>query len=512
MPEQPIAYIIGVEGHFYTAEALKDEFRRPVVAVVLTQGILSRMNSKRRQIFDRIFSFPDFYMKNIAGIEALSWDELNAEQSRLEEKFGIETSALLTYFDRDLQNVSSFPSTRRHQLAFLRFAELILWEVRPAFVLDGVALYFQNLLRLACQKLGIPYVHTMSIRGEARLAFFSYNGQQLGMQEIFLALRRGQKKFVSDAVLNLADQWYDLFLDSPHRPSDAILNSRLDFSWSRAFGKLYRELHPARLRAILGYEVDRAIGYQIHPLRYVYTGIHDRICAFYHTWAGIFEERPDLSVPFIYFPLHFSPEISDMIFGTQYDHHEGFVTQLAKRLPSDVELYVKEHTSMLGRRPIEFYRHLNSLYNIKIISPRVDTFTLIRNSRAVLTVTGTAGWEAYLLNKPVVVLGDVFYNFLPGVLKTGLDAEFPRRLKQYLKTFSADSRERRDAVRACFASSYEATKGDTGAEGDTLPENARKNAQSVARAFRDFISNWGDRVGGQFPQDLLSKRQRGQLG
>ena len=33
----PIVYIIGVEGHFYQAEALKIEFGRPIVAIMTSE-------------------------------------------------------------------------------------------------------------------------------------------------------------------------------------------------------------------------------------------------------------------------------------------------------------------------------------------------------------------------------------------------------------------------------------------------------------------------------------------
>ena len=44
-----------------------------------------------------------------------------------------------------------------------------------------------------------------------------------------------------------------------------------------------------------------------------------------------------------------------------------------------------------------------------------SSMELIKKSSIVATVTGTVGWEAIRLLKPVITFGNAYYNFLPGV-------------------------------------------------------------------------------------------------
>jgi hypothetical protein len=214
------------------------------------------------------------------------------------------------------------------------------------------------------------------------------------------------------------------------------------------------------------------------------------------TFFDVFEDTPDLAVPFAYLPLHYAPEISDCYFGTLYDHHEGFVTQLAKFIPSHMYLYVKEHTSMLGRRPTSFYRNLARLPNVRIIHPQISTFDLMAAAAVTMTVTGTAGWEAFLLGKPVVALGNVFYNYLPGVLHCPLNMDFSPKLADFLNDFQSSQMTSRNAYRACYASSFPGVTVDIGHS--TTYEKAVEDAQNYARQTRLAIEQFGPEIGSSF--------------
>ena len=127
---------------------------------------------------------------------------------------------------------------------------------------------------------------------------------------------------------------------------------------------------------------------------------------------------------------------------------------------------------MWGRRPASFYQNISKLYNVRIIDPSVSTFDLGKAAKATLTVTGTAGWEAYLLGRPVIVLGDVFYNFLPGVLHCALDRDFFDHVTRYLADFKSSEKERRNAYRAYHACSFPDTYVDIG---ETTTRNEASN-------------------------------------
>ena len=60
---------------------------------------------------------------------------------------------------------------------------------------------------------------------------------------------------------------------------------------------------------------------------------------------------------------------------------------------------------------------------VTFIHPSVNSLDLIKNSLAVATVTGTAGWEGFLNGKPVLMFGNYFYQDAPGVFKVSSSSE-----------------------------------------------------------------------------------------
>jgi hypothetical protein len=486
--KEPILYDIGVEGFFYTAKALKKKFERPVIGIIYTEIMRKKLSEKRKNIFTKIYSFPEFYDTCAEEINFKSQQELDTEQLKLEQTLGIHSSAWLLFIDRDMKRMSSYDQVRKFQVVILRFVKMIIDEVSPIFVIGGVANYMLNVLRTACDHHLIPYFHPMNTRN-GRLAFYTSDGHQIGMQQAFDSLIKGEKSELDKEVVSMADNWLELFTSDPFRPKNAIKNSRLKLQPSTILKKVIAEFQYDNWfpdSAIKN--IDRALGYDAHPLNKLKIGTRDRFRAIYQTKTRIFNDKPDLGSKYFYLPLHYSPEISDLYYGADYDHHEGFIFQLSKRLPSCTKLYVKEHTSMLGRRPISFYKKVSELYNVEMICPSVSTFDLINNSMSVVTVTGTAGWEAYLLGRPVIVLGDVFYNYLPSVLHVGLYDNFIDQVKDYLVNHESDVIEIKNANRSYFLSSYAGHVGDLG--NDTQISEAGKNAALFAKSLLTHIDKY----------------------
>lgn len=112
---------------------------------------------------------------------------------------------------------------------------------------------------------------------------------------------------------------------------------------------------------------------------------------------------------YIIYPLHYHPESSTSILANYYDEL-NLIKNIAFSLPSDVFLLVKDHLSAYGFNDIGFYKTLYSLPNVIIISPETNVKNLIKDSLGVVTLTSTVGYEALMMEKPVVVFGKVFYQ------------------------------------------------------------------------------------------------------
>jgi capsule polysaccharide export protein KpsC/LpsZ len=106
------------------------------------------------------------------------------------------------------------------------------------------------------------------------------------------------------------------------------------------------------------------------------------------------------------------------------------VEQVAKSLPAGWWLVVKEHPASLGRRPVSFYRRLAQIPGVLLLDPALDSHSLILRARAVVTITGTVGWEAVLYRRPVITLGDVFFNRYEGVCHVANVRDLPEALQR----------------------------------------------------------------------------------
>jgi RimJ/RimL family protein N-acetyltransferase len=130
----------------------------------------------------------------------------------------------------------------------------------------------------------------------------------------------------------------------------------------------------------------------------------------------------DLSAKFIYVPLHVQPERSTSPNGGIYDHTELMVEALARTIPVDWLIYIKEHPSQFapwqvgerGRR-LSDYAAMAALPNTRLVPLDSNPFDLIDNARAVATITGTSGWEAIARGIPVLCFGIAWYQGCDGV-------------------------------------------------------------------------------------------------
>jgi len=151
-----------------------------------------------------------------------------------------------------------------------------------------------------------------------------------------------------------------------------------------------------------------------------------------------FYDEANLGENFTYFPLHLDPEIATLLKAPFYKDQLWLIKQIARSLPLDFKLYVKEHPAMVGNRTRYFYKELKKIPNVKLIRPTVDSLSLIRRAKLIVTISGTAGWEAIQLKKPVIIFSDAFYSQLPMVKRCAVIERLPYLVKEQLENFKHD--------------------------------------------------------------------------
>jgi hypothetical protein len=116
---------------------------------------------------------------------------------------------------------------------------------------------------------------------------------------------------------------------------------------------------------------------------------------------------------FLFYPLHLHPENSTLMWGRWCYNQIELLKLISRVLPSDVYLYVKEHKVAEGRHELGFYDQIASLPNVVFVPSHTNPHELIQKSLAVVTIAGTAGFEAICHAKNVLVFGDADYVNYP---------------------------------------------------------------------------------------------------
>ncbi|MEO0206364.1 MAG: hypothetical protein ABIL22_06795, partial [candidate division WOR-3 bacterium] len=160
---------------------------------------------------------------------------------------------------------------------------------------------------------------------------------------------------------------------------------------------------------------------------------------------------------FIYFPLHQEPERSLLLTAPFYTNEFEVVTNIVKSLPIGYRLYVKEHPAMKSRewRKISYYKQLMGLPNVVMIHPSVKPSELMEKCSLVITISGTASFEASFYQKPSIVFSDTSFSVLSSVYKLRSIEELPYAIRLSLKKNIWDSSELNEYVNILMKNTFE---------------------------------------------------------
>ncbi len=122
--------------------------------------------------------------------------------------------------------------------------------------------------------------------------------------------------------------------------------------------------------------------------------------------------KPITNLPERYdaFPLHFSPESSINTPAPFYIDQERAVDKILISRTGSGRLILKEHPSVLGKRPLMFYIKMKKKPFVDFVAASYDTKKLIDGSEVVYSVTGTVCLEAFLRGKQWTQLGENFLS------------------------------------------------------------------------------------------------------
>lgn len=196
---------------------------------------------------------------------------------------------------------------------------------------------------------------------------------------------------------------------------------------------------------------------------------------------------------FVYFPLHTQPEATTLVNAPFFNDQLTLIENIAKSLPVDYLLYVKEHPGQRLKlwRPIDYYKSILQMPNVKLIHPNVDSKLIISKSKLVISITGTSGFEAIIQNKPVLLFSDTFYDSLSLVTKVSKYSDLPSIIKKSVSMATKNTNELDYLIKAIENKSINIPYVEMWKEAILIPSTLRYGGIDAAQKhFENFYKKF----------------------
>lgn len=191
----------------------------------------------------------------------------------------------------------------------------------------------------------------------------------------------------------------------------------------------------------------------------------------------------ELPKKFLFYPLHSTPEASINTPAPYYVDQFRVIDAIRMAMPSDCVLVVKEHWSFVMARPTRFLKQVRRLPGVVVADYRLKAFDLMPRAGATVTVTGTAGFEAFLLGYPALALGrGLVADCLGGVTHEGEIAQHLReRIEKPVPTHNVVER-----IAQLMSARYPFYFSSTGYKGE--PVLRRGNIKALLDSLLDHMA------------------------
>lgn len=396
--------------------------------------------NETNRVQNRINENEDYSIFETATYLREHWNEFNNDQlTYYEKKYECAPIWKYIYTDRFLI-YRDYEYCIKITAGLFSFFEFVFSETKPQYYYSECIATLQCYIAfLVGKKYGVQYITQMCARGnlDSIFHYFTVDPHQFNMDLIHNYL----EETYSTEEWKIAKDYLKEF-ESKDSPPPAMGTVRTKPKIDRSF-----------ILAPLKYLKQRMNPNCNDPYSYMYyqsytNCLNPIVFYFRYRKCKKYYKSPDYTRKYIFFPLHFQPEASTCVCAEKYEKQLFFIDSWAKSLPADTVLYVKEHYALLGHRDPSFYEELKKYPNVFLIDPWESSRKLIENSFVVTTLTGTAGYEAMLLRKPVFIGGDCVFDNAPGIIKINdIFQKFLPSINEWKKP------ERTDVIKylcACF--------------------------------------------------------------
>ena len=303
-----------------------------------------------------------------------------------------------------------------------KFFENVLESSEPNFLIIKVTDFHRShLLERMCRSKGIKVLMLET----SRLGYRSTISEEANEIDYFESMQSTNDEITFSELRNSLRK-YDRY-----KQAKSLRSGGFDFPiWKKIKSSLYWMINTFDKEYRMGYDHFGMTRFNV---------ITDRISAaikrsYRTSYIDSALARKVKNEKFVYFPLSVEPERTLSISAPFYMDQLEIIRNVARSIPVDYKLYVKEHMAMRYRhwRPISYYKAVMDLPNVTFIHPSLGNEELIKNCSIVFTVTGTAGLEAAYYGKPSIIFGHTSYDSLPSVHKIENLEDLPKIIRTCL--------------------------------------------------------------------------------
>jgi len=345
----------------------------------------------------------------------------------------------------------------------------LLDEHRPMGVVNElVAIEISEVLLIEAQRRSIRYLAPMTCPVEG---YFYWLSNPLSLSGQFL-----EPVEPGPAAHDLARAYTGEVLKKDYRPFYVrnLAGRRAPKPLLVAFAKYFLW----RWRARAG-----AKGFRYEDYREEYA---KKIAVYFRSLTTRYDrlEEIDPKAEVIFYPLHQEPEATLNYMSEFFASQVATIENILKCLGPHQVLVVKEHPVDKGSLLRDKFRDLKRRYSSLYYLPaEIHGRQVLERSRRVVTLTSSVGWEAAAAGRSVYVLGEIFFDQLPGIVR--IDGFL--RLREELRKPALQQTELTPDVFEAFV----AAMVERSHKGNPFPHAGLYSATNIAdviRAIRGALS------------------------
>lgn len=300
-------------------------------------------------------------------------------------------------------------------VAYYLFWKKIIIEYNIKYLVhEPTSLMFNQIAALLCKKLDSKYLTQIQVYGESSHNWIIVTGDDGKPEEIIFNLSK------STVLTEIDKNRVSLFLNKFRGDSTVFFGkySKGKVNLKRVLQASIRSVGSFFKRRIARLNLKSSLINHVEIFTVKSFSLFGELKKQWGAYLFVKYDdfNPDLN--FYYYPLHCEPEAVVLYWGDSiYKNQVKLIENIAAQLPPNCFLYVKDHPHVGFYREVVDYERIKAIPNVKLLDPATPGKSIIRKSSGVITINGTSGFEALLLNKRVYTFGNAFYSSFERVIR-----------------------------------------------------------------------------------------------